>query len=68
VSVFLPHSTCDVWSKSHGRLLNEAEQYAAAKLRLFAAFDELEDVKSQGRRLTIDSESLEQTLRSLGVE
>jgi hypothetical protein len=68
VSVFLPHSTCDVWSKAHGRLLNEAEQYAAAKLRVFAAFDELEDVKAQGRRLTIDSESLEQTLRSLGVE
>jgi hypothetical protein len=48
--------------------LNEAEQYAAAKLRLFRGFDELEDVKGQGRRLTIDLGLLEEALASLGVE
>jgi hypothetical protein len=68
VSVFLPDSGRDAWSKSHGRPLSDAEQYAAAKLRLFLAFDELDDMKSRGRRLTIDTEYLEKALASLGVE
>lgn len=68
VSVFLPDSALAAWSKAHGRTLNDAEQYAAAKLCLFRAFDELEDMKAQGRRLTIDANFLEESLRSLGVE
>jgi len=68
VSVFLPEGPLAAWSKEHGRLLNDAEQYAAVKLRLFRAFDELEDMKSDGRRLTIDAALLEEALASLGVE
>jgi hypothetical protein len=68
VSVFLPDATRAAWSKAHGRPLSEAEQYAAVKLRLFRAFDELEDVKTYGRRLTIDTNLLEEALASLGVE
>jgi hypothetical protein len=68
VSVFLPEKTLAAWSQTHGRPLNDAEQYAAAKLRLFRAFDELEDVKTHGRRLSIDNALLEEGLGSLGVE
>jgi hypothetical protein len=68
VSVFLPPSAVAAWSGAHGRPLNDAEQYAAAKLRLFRAFDEIEDVKGQGRRLMIDSTLLEESLTSLGVD
>jgi hypothetical protein len=68
VSVFLPDKTRAGWSQVHGRPLNDAEQYAAVKLRLFRAFDELEDVKSHGRRLSIDAGQLEEALASLGVE
>ena len=68
VSVFLPDSTLATWSKSHGRPLSEAEKYAAAKLRLFRAFDELDDMMTKGRRLTIDANLLEEALSSLGVE
>ncbi len=68
VSVFFPDSTRAAWSKAHGRPLNDAEQYAAVKLRLFRAFDELEDVKTRGRRLTIETGLLEEVLASLGVE
>jgi hypothetical protein len=68
VSVFLPDSTRAAWSKAHARALNDAEQYAAVKLRLFRAFDELEDVKAHGRRPTIDTSLLEEALASLGVE
>jgi hypothetical protein len=68
VSVFLPDSASATWGQQHGRLLSDAEQYAAAKLRLFRAFDELEDLKTQGRRLSIEAALLEEALASLGVE
>jgi hypothetical protein len=68
ISVFLPDSTRAAWSEAHGRALNDAEQYAAVKLRLFRAFDELEDVKANGRRLGIDAGLLEEALASLGVD
>jgi hypothetical protein len=68
VSVFLPESTLAAWNQAHGRPLNDAEQYAATKLRLFRAFDDLEDVKGQGRRLSIDTGLLDEVLRTLGVE
>ena len=68
VSVFLPQGPLTAWSQNHGRALNDAEQYAAVKMRLFRAFDELQDVKASGRRLRIDSQLLEEALASLGVE
>lgn len=68
ISVFVPEGPLAAWKEVHGRALNDAEQYAAVKLRLFRAFDELEDVKEQGRRLSIDSELLEEALGTLGVE
>jgi hypothetical protein len=68
VSVFLPEKSVAAWVKIHGRPLTEPEKYAAAKLRLFRAFDELEAMKIQGRRLEIDAALLEEALASLGVE
>ena len=68
VSVFLPERALNSWADAHGRTLTEAEQYAAAKLRLYRAFDELENVKADGRRVVIDAELLEESLASLGVE
>jgi hypothetical protein len=68
VSIFLPQGPLTKWRETHGRDLNDAEQYAAVKMRLFRAFDELEDVKTEGRRLRIDVPLLEEALASLGVE
>ncbi len=68
VSIFLPEAPLRNWNNAHGRSLNDAEQYAAVKLRLFRAFDELDDLKTQGRRLTVDSALLEEALSTLGVE
>ena len=68
VSVFFPEGVRAAWGQKHGRPLNEAEQYAAAKMRLFRAFDEIEDLKACGRRLTIDTALLEEALSSLGVD
>jgi hypothetical protein len=68
VSVFLPEKALQAWNATHGRPLIDAEQYAAAKLRLFRAFDEFEDMMNQGRRLVIDAGLLEEALTSLGVD
>ncbi|MGA8502428.1 MAG: hypothetical protein WB683_12835 [Candidatus Sulfotelmatobacter sp.] len=68
VSVFLSEKAVASWSAKHGRPLTDSEQYAAAKLRLFRAFDEQEDVRAHGRRLVIDATLLEEALASLGVE
>ena len=68
VSVFLPNAVLAAWSQAHGRPLTDAEQYGAVKLRLFRAFDELEDVKTHGRRLGIDTALLGESLSAMGVE
>ena len=68
VSIFLPHQVVAAWAESHGRPLGDSEQYAAVKMRLFRAFDELEEMQAHGRRLEVDLPSLEESLASLGVE
>lgn len=68
VSIFLPHQVVATWAESHGRPLADSEQYAAVKMRLFRAFDELEEMQVQGRQLRIDTQFLEESLASLGVE
>ena len=68
VSVFLPHQVVGAWAAAHGRTLGDSEQYAAVKMRLFRAFDELEDMQAQGRKLQIGLQSLEESLASLGVD
>ena len=68
VSIFLPEKSAASWTATHGRVLTEAEQYAAAKLRLFRGFDELENMMASGRRLVIDAGQLEEALAGLGVD
>lgn len=67
VSVFLPEKSLQTWRTTHGRPLTENEQYASAKLRLFRAFEETEDLRMQGRRLVIDPSLLEEAMTSLGL-
>ena len=67
VSVFLPDQAVREWATIHGRLLTEAEQYAAVKMRLFQAFDEIENMMAEGRRMVVENDDLEQLLETLGV-
>jgi hypothetical protein len=67
VSVVLPKAALDSWARTHSRVLTEAEQYAAVKMRLFRAFDEIENMLADGRRLTVDSDLLQEVLGKLGV-
>jgi hypothetical protein len=68
VSVFLPQQVVAAWNQAHGRVLADSEQYAAAKLRLFRAFDQLEDMRMRGPQFQIDLPFLEEWLPGLGVE
>jgi hypothetical protein len=68
ISVFFPHQVAIAWTESHERALGDSEQYAVVKMRLFRAFDELDDMQTQGRKLQIDLQSLEEALATLGVE
>jgi len=68
VSIFLQPQALDAWAASRGRTLSEAEQFAAAKLRLMQAFDEISDMLNQGRRLRLDAELLPALLDSIGVD
>jgi len=68
VTVSLPTQGVQDWSLTHHRALTDAEQYGAVKMRLFQAFDEIEDMMANGRQLVVDSATLEQLLATLGVE
>lgn len=68
VSIFLLDAALDHWAASHARPLTEPEQYAAAKMRLLRAFDEIDDMLNHGRRLALDTPELGDLLAELGVE
>lgn len=68
VSVFLRPEALNTWSEVRGRSLSEPEQYAAVKLRLMQAFDEITDMMAHGRRLRVDAQSVFALLNSIGVD
>ena len=67
-SVLLKPEALGVWLAEHGRELTDTEQYAAAKMRLLRAFDEVEAMMEHGRRLMIDGENILELLESLGLD
>jgi hypothetical protein len=67
VSVFLQPSALATWSAAHGRQLSDAEQYAAAKLRLLRGFDEVERLHSR-LALVVDGGNIEELLADLQLD
>ena len=68
VSVLVETAALQAWSKAHGRAHTDAEEYGAAKMRLFRAFDEIEDMMAAGRQLRVGLPELEEAFGALGVE
>lgn len=68
VSVLVEKNALQAWADAHGRVPTEAEEYGAAKMRLFRAFDEIEDMMSSGRKLRVGLAELEDAFGALGVE
>jgi hypothetical protein len=68
VSVFLAPRALDTYRRERGRMLSEPEQYAAVKLRLMQAFDEVTNMLQDGRRLILDAAALPALLESIGID
>jgi len=68
VSVLVESAALKAWAEAHGRTPTEAEEYGAAKMRLFRAFDEIEDMMASGRQLRVGLVELEEAFGTLCVE
>ena len=68
VSVFLSPQVLEAYTTSHDRTLSEPEQYAAVKMCLLQALDEITDMLQYGRRLTLEAKALTAFLESVGID
>lgn len=69
-SIFVRREALAAWQAEHERPLMEPEQYAAAKLRLLRAFEEIgaQDLKIQSRHFVVDATNVSELLAEIGVE
>jgi hypothetical protein len=65
--IFVSQRALDAWQSVHGRPLDSNEQYAAAKMRLFRAFDEVEDLNSERLGLVVDETNVADLLEPLNL-
>ncbi|MBI1750816.1 MAG: hypothetical protein HY234_05835 [Acidobacteria bacterium] len=65
--VFIRHDAVRKWGRKTGRELSGTEEYAAAKMRLFQAFDEVEDLAAARPDLIVDDDNLESLLAQLDL-
>jgi hypothetical protein len=66
VEVIVEDGALKAWQRSHGRELIETEQYAAAKMRLFQAFDESE-TPDRIQDVRVTEGNIEPLLEPLGL-
>jgi len=67
LKVFVADRALAAWREAHGRDLDSTEQYAAAKMRLFQAFDEQERLREQQLGLIVDESNVEGLLAPLDL-
>jgi hypothetical protein len=68
VRIFVRKDSLEKWSARTGRQFTGTEEYALAKMRLFQAFDEVEEFASaKAPDLTVDESNLEALLSQLDL-
>ncbi len=67
LKVFVSDRGVAAWRQTHGRDLDPNELYAAAKMRLFRAFDEEERLRQEALSLLVDETNVEELLQPLGL-
>jgi hypothetical protein len=67
VRVIVMRDALKRWSEANGRALTGTEEYAVAKMRLFLAFDEDEDVLEGKRELVVDDANVGELLEKLNL-
>jgi hypothetical protein len=65
--VFVRKDATRKWSRRNGRELSSTEEYAAAKMRLFQAFDGEEPLGPGANTLIVDDSNLDALLSQLGI-
>ena len=68
VRIFVSDRCLAAWHLAHGRDLDANELYAAAKMRLFRAFDEEEHLREQAFNLVVDETNVEEVLEPLALD
>ena len=66
VKIFVHHDAAEKWGRAAGRTLSGTEEYAVAKMRLFQALDELDDVE-HAPDLVVDDSNLDSLLAQLDL-
>jgi len=66
--IFVKQSSVDKWARATGRApLSGTEEYAVAKLRLFQALDESENIEVKRPDLVVDESNLDALLSQLDL-
>ncbi|MFQ5777585.1 MAG: hypothetical protein ACE5IP_06215 [Terriglobia bacterium] len=67
VPVFFRRTALEAWEQTSGRQLTGTEEYAAVKMRLLRAFDEVEDLESQRLTIEVTPENIPELLAPLDI-
>ena len=67
VKIFVGKDALEKWSARTGRQFTGTEEYAVAKMRLFQAFDELEELSAKTPDLQVDETNLDALLSQLDL-
>ena len=67
VRIFVGQDAIKKWGEATGRALTGTEEYAAAKMRLFQAFDEGAELSATGPALVVDESNLNALLQRLDL-
>ncbi|HMD86430.1 MAG TPA: hypothetical protein VKO18_17210 [Terriglobia bacterium] len=65
--VFISERALGAWRRGHGRELDSNEMYAAAKMRLFHGFDEIDGLRDAWLNLLVDEGNVEELLGPLNL-
>ncbi len=65
--IFVGRGAVEKWGQRVGREMTGTEEYAVAKMRLFQAFDEVEDLAAARSDLLVDESNLEALLAHLDL-
>ena len=65
--IFVHRAVIEEWNQRVGREMTGTEEYAIAKMRLFQAFDEIEDLATARPELAVDESNLETLLGQLDL-
>ncbi|HKS84401.1 MAG TPA: hypothetical protein VJR71_02890 [Pseudolabrys sp.] len=67
IRIFVRRSALDAWTAQNGRPLTGTEEYAVAKMRLFQAFDDVENFAVARPELLVDDSNLADLIARLDL-